>query len=245
MKSVLSSDEQRFLDKKYGTIAGVALEINDCDNTVFTDFFEANYLGLINYAKTMNIDVSKASDLIHDTWASYRINENNGKGYDMTAGHGLVITIEEAVKARIKNMSRNTKYHRATDGGNEVLAHFTEDNKDDSVQNAYTQMASVEDVNTAIIEEAIDLAENMQYFISCTKNCRVSGLDVLDKLDLIIKSVEADIFNAEFIGDLWSCGDGIKDCFRTIFNTYSLNKNTYMTTLASVREEFMSCRIMA
>lgn len=244
MKSV-REDEQRYLERKYGTVVGIPFHMIDCDNTEFTDFIADNRNSLVNYAKTLNIDVNKADDLINDAWYSYRINEENGKGYDMSAGHGDIITVEEAVKARIKLMSRNSLYHRATDGGQEVLAHFTEDTEDDSVQNSYTNMASVEDINAAIVEESADLAENMQYFISCTGDCRVSGLSVLEKLDIIVDSIESDVFNAGFISDLWTCSEGMKDCFSSIFSAWTRNKNAYASTLASVKEDYMKCRRLA
>lgn len=241
MKSV-NENEQRYLERKYGTVVGIPIEMIDCDNTEFTDFIAENRNSLVNYARTLNIDVNKADDLINDAWYSYKINEENGKGYDMSAGHGDIITVEEAIKARLKLMAKNSIYHRATDGGQEVLAHFTEDTEDDSIQNSYTNMASVDDINAAIIEENFDLAENMQYFISCTRNCRVSGLTVLEKIDAIVEGIESDVFNANFISDLWVCSEGMKDCFSVIFSAWSRNKKTYASTLATVKEEFMKCR---
>lgn len=243
MKSVVRN-EQVLLERKYGTVVGIPVDMVDSDNTEFTDFIAKNYHSLIKYAKTMNIDLSKADDLINDTWASYKLNEENGKGYDVSAGHGDIITIEEAVKARIKLMARNAIYHRATDNGQEVLAHFTDDTDEDPIQTGYTNMASVEDVNAAIIEEQADLYENMTYFVSSTKNCRICGLSFLEKLDSVVESVESDVFNANFIGDLWH-GDEIKDCFKSIFLTWAHDKKAYASTLASVKEEYMKCRTLA
>lgn len=222
---------------KFGSVIGIRESIIDNDNSIFTEYIENHYNELLSYCRKRNIDVTKAEDLLNDTWESYKENEFNGEGFDSSLGHDGYISVSTAVKARIKLTALNKKYHRATDSDAEVLAHFTDDTEDDSIQNAYTNMASINDINSMLFEEEYDLAETMTYFISCTDNCRVSGLSLLDKMDIIVECVENQTFNPDFICDIWNQGKDVKDCFRTILKSWMYDRKRYNSILQTVKNE--------
>lgn len=219
---------------EFGRVYGVNNLIVEDDNTEFTDYVTENFERLIKYASRLNIDVSKAQDLISDVWISYKNNEENGKGFDMSKGHSLIQTVEESVKARIKCYAKNVRYHRATSNSTEVLAHFTDDTEDDGPQSKYTAMASCEDIQGVLFEEEYDLEESMAYFVCCTSKCKISGLTLLEKIDLLASN--AGMFDSRLLSDVWSANNAMKDCFRSAFKVWSRNPALYSSTLARVKE---------
>lgn len=226
---------QELSTSKFGTVYGVGSSLKDCENTEFTDYVSENYKRLVEYAEHLNIDTTKAVDLINDVWLSYKLNEESGKCFDMSMGHRVIQSIEESVHGRIKRTARNPKYYRATNNTTEVLAHFTDDTEDDEIQNAYTAMASCEDVRHDVVEDECDLQDSMAYFISCTNKCRVTGLTILEKIEVLVNN--AGEFDPELLAEVWNCDNSMKECFKNAFKVWYSNASLYFSTLAKVKEE--------
>jgi len=240
--SILNLNE-RLQSQLFGAIDGTEFNgFMDIDNQEFTRYFaiESNYRDLVEFVNTLNIDRTYSEDLVHDCFASYSANESNNNCYDGNAGKGIHITVEEAIKSRLKRMAKNGKYYNKTDGDFVVTAHFTDDTTDDSVQTHYTNMASCEDINRDLVEEKESTQEQIFYFINCTKDCRVSGRVLLEKLDDIQKYIEDGIFDSSVMGDIWII-NGMREVFASIFRVYNSDRTFFLSALDRAKGEMELC----
>lgn len=80
-------------------------------NNLATQFVENNIQRLYSFARTLQIDKSKAEDLVHDVFKSLVIAERNGDCYQFSGDKATMITVEEFVKGRIKGYSKNRAYY--------------------------------------------------------------------------------------------------------------------------------------
>lgn len=248
-----SVSELQFDMKKFGRMVGVSASLKDVENTIFTEYVTKNRDSLVKYAMTLkNIDKAKAEDLVDDTWISYKRNEEDGKCFSTDKGHDVYITPEEAVKARMKLMvkrmdsqKKESKYLQNTSASQVICAHFTDDTDDDSLQTLLTR--SAKETSNEIESINVDLKDSMMYFIACTQDCRVPGITLLERMDIIVDMVEHNTFslsNANYISDLWTRGKDVKGAFSEIVTTYSKDNKTYFRTLGLVKEELEECRHM-
>lgn len=80
-------------------------------NNLATQFVVNNIQKLYAFARTLQIDKSKAEDLVHDVFKSLVIAERNGDCYQFSGAKATMITVEEFVKGRIKGYSKNRAYY--------------------------------------------------------------------------------------------------------------------------------------
>lgn len=234
---------------KFGRVAGVNPCLKDVDNTDFSEYIVKHRDELVRYASSLRgIDGCKADDLVHDTWISYKINEQNNKCYSPSKGRGAYITIEEAIKSRMKLMAKRVnkktqeaRYMQNTSKSKVVYSHFMESvDDDDKLQQAlsYQVESTVDEIRTL----QSDLKSDMMYFVACTKDCRIPGISLLEKLDIVVEMMEEGLSCvSEYLSD-WNKNSEMKEIFRDIFTVYSKDKDMYLQTLKEVREEQKACK---
>lgn len=252
-------------NRKYGKLADMTFQFRDVENTIFTDYVAREWDKLVKEAMQIDgLDREKARDLVHDTWVSYQKNEEDNKCFDMNKVHGeffdtgLQKDTDEAVRvavvARMKLMSRNrdihsgeTKYLKNT-SSKVVLTGFNETNsEEDELQFVLSNAAKQDSLEIAEMESADNLKQNMMYFVACTADCRIAGVDLLDKMETVIKLAEQPEFKSSlptYIGDIWNKASDIKETFESILKEYYHNREAYYDTLNLVKEEDRACREM-
>ena len=116
---------------KYGKVAGIDLSLRDV-STERSEYVVENRDMLVKYARGLNIDFNSADDLVNDLWLSFRKNEADGVGYIEDGSEYLgYISVEVAVKSRLKLMAKNKAYARLSNNDKNVIANFTDDIDDD------------------------------------------------------------------------------------------------------------------
>ena len=236
-------------NRKFGTVVGITAELKDIDNTYFTDYVSDpnNLRDLIQFARHLDMDPTRAEDLVQDVWISYRKNEENGECYDTSAGHDVYISVEEAVKARMKLMAHNYQ----ADFKHEVLFDYTEPandarGEDDKLHAAL--MNKVHDVTDSLDKLIVDedLKDSMMHFVACTADCKVPGIALLSRLDYIVDMVgnkkNLTGLSHELLADILHKGDDVKESLKEILGEYCKDKDIYLLTLGKVREEYTQCQ---
>lgn len=243
-------------ERRYGTV-GIAPILKDIDNTKFTDYVPAHLDDLVRYAKKLEgIDPEKAEDLVHDVWYSYKVNEEDGKCFSYSGGHGNFISVEEAVKARMKKMlhKKSVKddeyiYMASTKGSSQQYTSFMEpdsEEDDDNLQKALRIKAQTACTMLDEIDE--DLKDSMFHFIACTVDCKIPGINLLDNLDAIVDMITGSASgslgkaSSDMMFDIWKKGQSIREDLTLILKEYCNDRDGYFQTLRQVREEYKSCQ---
>lgn len=247
----------RITDRMCGT-AGLLPILKDIDNTMFTDYIPTHLDALVKYAKTLEgIDPERAEDLVHDVWYSYKMNEEDGKCFSYSGGHGAFISVEEAVKARMKKMLHKKHANSESDyvylintkGSQMQFTSFMEpesEEDEDGLQKALRIKAQT--VGNTIDEIDDDLKGSMFHFIACTVDCKIPGINLLTNLDSIVDMVNnsksGNICRAgsDMLADMMSTDSSIREDLLVILREYCNDKDSFLLTLEQVREEYKSCQ---
>ena len=233
---------------KYGKVAGIDLSLRDV-STERSEYVVENRDMLVKYARGLNIDFNSADDLVNDLWLSFRKNEADGVGYIEDGSEYLgYISVEVAVKSRLKLMAKNKAYARLSNNDKNVIANFTDDiddDKDDPLTEALKCQANRVESSISDIETEESLREAMEHFIACTSDCTIPGIDLLKRMDqLEILAEEGGISKSSqmLMAGIYDRGEDVIDSLKGILHCFLNNKKYYSETLKAVEEEFQSCR---
>lgn len=183
-------------------------------NNLATQFVVNNIQKLYAFARTLQIDKSKAEDLVHDVFKSLVIAERNGDCYQFSGAKATMITVEEFVKGRIKGYSKNRAYYVSevsnVGNGNTVItcAATPEENgnSDSANNNSFRNTlknASYEFNDYDTIEGSESLREQLLF---------IESMDELHRFGIIKMLKNIDVFDS-FLS-------GVKSHkYESIFNT--------------------------
>lgn len=87
-------------------------------NREASNFISEHYSELVQKAREMGVDASKAEDIVQDITVSILKAEEIGEGYDMTKGNkdDSVISVRQFIFGRLKGYSKNKEYRKPTEG---------------------------------------------------------------------------------------------------------------------------------
>lgn len=116
--SVVKKEEQQVskeqLEAEFADLSVLGFETKMFDlstNTLATDYMARNIDRLYSFARTLQIDKSKAEDLVQDVLESILKAEKSGDGYQFSSDKATMITVGEFVKGRIKGYAKNKRYY--------------------------------------------------------------------------------------------------------------------------------------
>ena len=173
-------------------IGNLGLENNMVEvetNSEASDYMADNYYDLVDMAGRMGIDQNKASDLVHDVYASIRSKEEEGNAYNlMGSSEGTMILVKEYVLGMMKQYSKNLKYYNQTEkwgtgrNGREISASANGEDFDVMLasQKAFATAKSYDD--TEIVNAGESVLEELQYVMTYQS-----------KMQLSIKAILVDI----------------------------------------------------
>ena len=232
---------------------GTVINVNNVMKDVttdheFTDFIAKNYIQLCEEAGKFGIDREYSVDLINDVWKSYKMDEQDGNGYDMCKGNrDGIISIEQAIYGRIKGYSKNPRYRRVNEA-----PHFNKDtnkyeikeiacsyNTDDleklsGCQKMYAKMSSYDDLEE--VENRLALAENIQYMLTFGDKLGLPVLSVVENIDYIknnLQNIDNRIFNG-----FKEAGKEFREAFTNVVTAAMSNPELFHTELVKAKAEF-------
>lgn len=247
--------------KKFGTVIDSSVMFKDIENHIFTDYIAKNRKNLLNYVRSFPaMDYQKAEDLIQDTYEAYAINEADNNCYDSSNGHDAYISVEEAVKSRLKLMSKalgkkgdrgNKRYTQNSTTNYMVYTDFKESDDEDSrfqkALNIQIGEASPTDETTIdAINISVSLESDLVYFCKCSDGCRISGLELCKKIPWLIErsnmknGITSDM--AAVFSDIWVKVPDGKAIFTDIL-MYAVNhQDEFNSMLDRVENEIKECK---
>lgn len=248
------------INKAYGRVnMGTILNVDNVmrevlTNNEFTEFVAKNYEKLCGEVAKFGIDPEFSVDLVNDVWKSYKLDEENGNGYDMCKGNrDGVISIEQSVYGRIKRYSQNKRYQKATEAPRfntstnkfemkEIACSYTSEGLDQltGCQKAYAQMNSYDDLDE--VEDRLALSENIQYILTFGSKLGMPVLSVVENLSYIkdnLHSIDKSIFKG-----FKDAGKEFVEAFSNVVKAASFDPDSFNEELAKAKGEFEGLRAM-
>ena len=196
-------------------------ELNCCEliepevNHVASDYLVDHYDALLKRIRCdVNVDPSKAEELLHDVYVSIATAENEGRGYDIShSNEGDIITVEGFVNGRIDRYAKNLKYSvdgtnrhikRRTVGGETTAVtdfdivyaspDFGDPDNMTGIQRAYMNAHSY-DSEIESIEDEMSLRSSINFCLDFNDVVGFNLLNLFRNIDIFGQNVDKSIFD--------------------------------------------------
>lgn len=208
-----------------------------------SNFISEHYGELVQKAKEMGVDASKAEDIVQDVTVSILKAEEAGDGYDMSRGNkdDSVISVRQFVFGRLKGYSKNKEYRKPTESSiakpdgsgyfmNEIPSSENSSDLDklSACQKAYNLAADYDSLSD--IEDAQAFEEELDYILQFDKvfDYRLSAF--LKNIEYFKENIEAmDV--GGLLEKVRDFGSDFKEAFTNVVKFSSINFQLYSDCL--------------
>lgn len=212
-------------------------------NREASNFISEHYNELVQKAKEMGVDASKAEDIVQDVTVSILRAEEIGEGYDMTKGNqgDSIISVRQFIFGRLKGYSKNKEYRKPTEGSiakpdgngyyiNEIPSSESSSDLDklSACQKAYSLAADYDTLSD--VEDMQAFEEELDYILQFDR-----AFD--NRLSAFLKNIEYFKENIESVGigglldKVRDFGFDFKEAFTNVVKFSSINYQVYSDCL--------------